>query len=187
MQIRHGFGSLLSSLKGPCFYSSLNPQDHRYRPEIPDPAQVILAWGWIWGSSGFSRNQNNRGSSGACVTCMNHDLGVKTNKRKNAAWRAKIVNAFVLRLFLYVWCAKTWRPPNWAHDDTITRGDIGGLVSLVYICAQDSTSGRNMKANLRWKFTTHILGVKIESEKEVCQNMHLACSFEECHSTPSHT
>ena len=39
----------------------------------------IPAWGSNWGSSGFSRNQNNRGSSGGYVTFMYCDLSMKIN------------------------------------------------------------------------------------------------------------
>ena len=45
-------------------------------------AILIPAWGSNWGSLGFSRNQNNRGSSGAYVTCMYCGLSVKTITRK---------------------------------------------------------------------------------------------------------
>ena len=65
------------------------------------------------GSSGFSCNQNKRGSLGAYVTCMYCNLSMKTIKGKNAPRRAKIVGAFVLPLFLPVWSAKTRRPPKW--------------------------------------------------------------------------
>ena len=102
---------------------------------------LIPAWGWTWGSSGFSRNQNNCGLSGVCVTCMFRSLSVKTNKCKNAAQHAKIINAFVLHLFLSVWSAKTRRPPKLSPmaDDAITRGGVEGLVSLVYICGNWGT------------------------------------------------
>ena len=56
---------------------------------------------------GFSRNQNNRGSSGAYVTCIYCSPSVKISTRKNAARRAKILGTFVLR----VWLTKTRRPP----------------------------------------------------------------------------
>ena len=58
------------------------------------------------------------------------------NHMIKAARRAKIVSAFVLRLLLRVWSAKTRRPPKLSPmaDDAITRGGIGSLVSPLYIC-----------------------------------------------------
>ena len=53
------------------------------------------------------------------------------NHMLKAVPRALIVSAFVLHLLLRVWTAKTQRP---MADDAITRGGIGSLVSLVYIC-----------------------------------------------------
>ena len=48
---------------------------------------------------------------------------------------ARIVDAFVLRLFLRVWLAKNPKTPNLSPmaDDPITQGRIGGLGSPVYI------------------------------------------------------
>ena len=61
------------------------------------------------GSSGFSPNQSNRSSSSAYATCIYCGLSVKINMRK-MPHSAKIVGAFVLRLFLCVWLAKFWAP-----------------------------------------------------------------------------
>ena len=41
----------------------------------------IPAWGSIWGSSGFSCNNNNRGSSGVQINCMYCGLSMKTIAR----------------------------------------------------------------------------------------------------------
>ena len=76
-------------------------------------AILIPAWGSNWGYSGFSHNQNNHGSSGVYVTCIYCGLRVKINMCWNAARCAKFMDAFVLRLFLRVWSAKTWIPPIW--------------------------------------------------------------------------
>ena len=70
----------------------------------------IPAWGSNLGSLGFSRNQNNRRSSGTYVTCLYCGLSVKIKHAQNAVWRAKIVDALVLR----AWSAQTRSPPIWA-------------------------------------------------------------------------
>ena len=79
----------------------------------------ILKVGSTWGVFGVFRNQNNRGSSGAYVTCIHCGLSVKINTRWNAARRAKIVDAIVLCflfvclfvcLFLRVWSEKNEYP-----------------------------------------------------------------------------
>ena len=57
---------------------------------------LVLAWGWSWGSLGFSRNQNNCGSSGAfaaLVTCMYCER--EDNHALKAARHTKIVSTFV--------------------------------------------------------------------------------------------
>ena len=86
-------------------------------------AILIPARGSNCGSLGFSNNQNNRGSSGAYVTCS---LSVKTNTRKT------------LQLFCVCSCMWSANPktPELSPmaDDAIPRGGIGGLGSLVYIC-----------------------------------------------------
>ena len=74
---------------------------------------LIPAWGLNCGASGFSRNQNNRGLSGAYVTYIYWSLSVKRDA-KDVAQHAKIVGAFVLHLFVGVWSAKTRKPPIWA-------------------------------------------------------------------------
>ena len=63
---------------------------------------------------GFLHNQYNRVSSGAYVTCIYCSLTVKINMCWNATQRVKLVDAFVLRLFLRVWSAKTRIPHIWA-------------------------------------------------------------------------
>ena len=46
------------------------------------------------------------------------------------------MGAFVLRLFLHVWSAKTRRPPNLSPtaDNAVTQGCIWGLGSPLFIC-----------------------------------------------------
>ena len=58
-------------------------------------------------------HQNNHGLSGAYVTCICWGLNVKINTRWNTARHVKILDAFVLRLFLSMWSAKTRIPPIW--------------------------------------------------------------------------
>ena len=61
----------------------------------------------------FRRN-NNHGLSGAYVTCIYCPLSLKINTPWNAAQCAKIVDTFVLLLYLHVWSAKSRIPPIWA-------------------------------------------------------------------------
>ena len=56
----------------------------------------------------FSRNQNNCGSLGVYVTCIYRGPSMKINTRNT------VHCAFVLRVFLRVWSAKTRRPKIWA-------------------------------------------------------------------------
>ena len=58
----------------------------------------------------------------------------KTRIRQHMA--TKIVDTSVSCLFLRVWSAKNLKTPKLSPvaEDTITRGSIGGLGSLVYIC-----------------------------------------------------
>ena len=65
-----------------------------YKGDPRTCAIFIPAWGSNWGSSGFSRNQNTRRSSGAYVTCIYCGLSMMINMHKNAARRTKIVDAF---------------------------------------------------------------------------------------------
>ena len=116
---------------------TLNPQI--YTGDTRTCAIFILAWGSKWGSSGFSRNQNNRGSSGAYGTCIYCSLIVKisTHKTPHSAQRSW-THLFVF--FLRVWSAKTQSTPNLSPmaDDAITRGSIGGLGSPMYISVLES-------------------------------------------------
>ena len=97
-------------------------------------AIFIPTWGSIWGSSGFSRNQNNRGSSGAYVTCMYCGLSVKTNTRKTPyGARRSWTHLFCI---CFCMCGRQKPLSPMAHD-AITRGDIGGLESAAYICGDD--------------------------------------------------
>ena len=83
------------------------------------------------GVLGFSRDQNNRDSSGAYVLRSERE----DKHAWNAAWCAKFVGAFCLRLFPRAWSAKTRYPQFELHGgDAITRSGIGVLGSPVYIC-----------------------------------------------------
>ena len=113
---------------------------HDYGPQIykEDPRTCAIfipaLWGSNWGSSGFSRNQNNHDSSGVYVTCIHCGLSVKINMRKTSqgVWR------WWTRLFLHVWAAKTSKPPIWApwltmplHGQYTKSG-----ISMVYMWVQ---------------------------------------------------
>ena len=97
-------------------------------------AILIIAWGSIWGSTGFSRNQNNHGSSCAYVTYMYCGLSTNTNMHKTLhgarrSWMHLFKFAFTCVL------GKTRNPQiEPMADDVITQGGIESLVSLVYIC-----------------------------------------------------
>ena len=71
----------------------------------------IPAWGSNWGSSGFSRNQNNLGSSGVYEHGDKH-----TQSALQHANTAKILDVFVSHLFIAcsLCLAKTQRPQIWA-------------------------------------------------------------------------
>ena len=84
------------------------------------------------GVFGFSRNQNNHDLSGAYVLRFERE-----NKHAwNAAWHAKIMDAFcLLVLFLRLWSAKTRIPqlePHgwWCH---CTGRYMSSRISLVYL------------------------------------------------------
>ena len=87
------------------------------------------------GVFGFSRNQNNRGLSGAYVTCIYCDLSVKINMRKTphgtqGSWTHLLCICFCV-------CGRQ-KPEDPTlspmADDTITWGSIPGLGSPIYIC-----------------------------------------------------
>ena len=82
---------------------------NRYRREIPEPA-LFLSWhgaqiGGLWVFPiikilvGFIRHLH-------LLVSEHEDKYVQ-----NAAWHAKIMDAFILHLFLGVWSTKTQRPP----------------------------------------------------------------------------
>ena len=59
----------------------------------------------------------------------------RENKQaQNVAWRAKIVKAFVLHFRLCGWQKPEDPQIEPIANEAITRGSIGGLGSLVYIC-----------------------------------------------------
>ena len=102
-------------LSGFCF-------NHRYTTEVPEPAS---SWSRHEAQIGVFRflYQNNRGSSGACVTCMYCSLSVMTNTHKTPSDEQRSSR----HLFCVYFCV-------WSADDAITHDGIGGLGSLVYIC-----------------------------------------------------
>ena len=86
---------------------------------IPVPAPYKTPHGaQIWGIWVFSRDQNNRNSSGAYVLQSKRE----DKDALNAAWCPKIMDAFCLRLFARV-VGKNPNTPNWTSMDVdaITR------------------------------------------------------------------
>ena len=87
-----------------------------------------------WGSSSFSCNQNNHGSSGAYVTVSTASkCEYKTQINMPHGARRSWTNP--APVFACV-VGKNPQTPKLSPmaDDTITWGSIGGLGSLVYIC-----------------------------------------------------
>ena len=84
---------------------------------------------------GFSRNQNNHGSSGAYVTCIYCSLRVKmTCVRWNAAWR--LTHLFCICSCICGWQKKKNTQFEPMGDKAFTGGDIRELGSPLYICAK---------------------------------------------------
>ena len=105
------------------YYSSRHSCEHIYKarfiPQIytRDPRTCtifVLAWGSNLGSSSFSHNQNNRGSSGAYVTCIYCGVGVKINTRKTPHGAQR--SWMHLYCVWPVWSAKARRPQFEPHD-----------------------------------------------------------------------
>ena len=96
-----------------------------------------LHWAQFWGSSGFSHNQNNRGSSSACVTCMYcgmSDVSMKTHVKRCASHEDREHICFAFAFACVV--GKNLKTPKLSPmaDNAITQGGIiGNLVSLVYM------------------------------------------------------
>ena len=87
---------------------------HRYTPEIPESAPSWSRHGaQIGGLWVFLIIKiivvNEAVMLPVCTWSERED-----NHAFKAAWHAKIVNAFVFRLLLRVWSAKTRRLPNWS-------------------------------------------------------------------------
>ena len=103
-------------------------------------AIFVPAWGSNWGSSGFSRNQNNRRSSGAHVTCIYCGLSVKINTRKTPHGAQRSWTHLYCICFARM-VGKNPKTPNLSPmaDDAITRGDKGGLGSSACICRFNRT------------------------------------------------
>ena len=81
---------------------SLEPtglQSQTYKWDLRTCAIFIPAWNSNWGSS-----QARMSPASTAVWAV---------KIKHVARRVKIVNSFILRLFLHEWPAKTRRPPIW--------------------------------------------------------------------------
>ena len=86
----------------------------------PRPCAIyIMTWGSNWGSSDFSRNQNNQGSTGAYVTSI---YCVWAWRWPCVKWRTTCKDHGRI-LFLGVWLAKNPKTPNLSPmvDDAITR------------------------------------------------------------------
>ena len=102
------------------------------------------------GVFGFSHNQNNRGSSSACVTCMYCGMNMETNAYKTCAAREDrehICFAFACACVVSK-NLKTLELSSIA-DNAITVGGIGCLGSLVYICECNSPLSRHLYCDLR--------------------------------------
>ena len=84
------------------------------------------------GYSGFSRNQNNPGSSGAYVTCIYCGLRVKIKHASKCGSTSKDRG----RICFWVCGQQNLKTPNMSPmaDDTVTRGSILGLGSPLYTC-----------------------------------------------------
>ena len=116
--------------------STYRTKNHRYTREAQNLHHSYPSMGLKFGVFGFSRNQNNHGSSGAYVTCIYcSSLRVKmTCVKWNAAWRLKI------HLFCIWSCMcgrqKPRRPTIWAPclTNAFTGDDIWEIGSLLYIC-----------------------------------------------------
>ena len=110
---------------------------HRYTPEIPEPTCtiLILAWGWICGSSSFPRNQNTLGSSGAYGSACTAIWAWRQTSAKCPTVRKDSEHIWFAFIFV---CADGKNPKTLKFslmaDNAITRGGKGGLESLVYIC-----------------------------------------------------
>ena len=89
--------------------------------------------GLKFGSSGFSRNQNNSGSSCVCVSPASAAvLAWRLNMRKMPHKdRGRICIKFIFACVV----GNNPKTPNLSPmaDNPIARGDIGGLGSPVYI------------------------------------------------------
>ena len=103
-----------------------------------------------WGHSGFSRNQNNRGSSRAYITCIYCGLSVKMNTRKtlHGAWRSW------MHLLCVCFCVCGRQKPEYP-DDAITLGGIRVLGSPLYICG----SIRCPQASSRFSWVSPVTGL----------------------------
>ena len=85
----------------------LPPQIYKGDPRTC--AIFILAWGSNWRSLDFSRNQNNHGSSGACVTCIYCGLRVKINMCKTPHGMRRLCFAFVFACMVRQKPEDQWR------------------------------------------------------------------------------
>ena len=75
---------------------------------------------------------------------------------QNAAWCANFVNTFILRLFLRV-CWQNHKDPQIEPmaDDSITRGGIGGLGSLVLMHLMDKAHSAKSIGKVIEKFSNY--------------------------------
>ena len=99
---------------------------------------LILAWGSNWGSSGFSRNQDNRGTSGAYVTCIYCGLSVKINTHIEC----RMAQRSWAHLFCVCFCAcdrqkpedPKFEPHGWRRHNTGRYRRSG--IFHIYLCRQ---------------------------------------------------
>ena len=120
--------------------------NHRYTSEIAEPAQLLSGHGAQIGSLwGFSRNQNNCGSSGAYVTCIYCGVSVKIDLGKTThGTRRSWTHLFCIRFCL--WDRQKPKDPNLSPvaddsmaDDSITQCGTRGLGSPLLICGLNAS------------------------------------------------
>ena len=132
-------------------------QGYRYTKGDPRTCAIFIpTWGSNWGLRS-SRNHNNRGSSGAYVTCIYCSLSVKINMRKTPHG----VRRSWTHLFLHVWSAKNGRlqfePHGWQRHYTGWYKRSG--ISLV--CLWSWANIQDLTTQLRSIFATESMVLDI--------------------------
>ena len=118
----------------------------------------------LGGSSDFSRNLNNRGSSGAYVTCICYSFSVKINPRKTPYGAQRSWTHFVLRLFFaYVGGKKPedpqFEPYGWWRHYTGQHRRFGMFRVYLWvtprhtqaICFNSFLTGHSVNSLFIWK------------------------------------